>query len=117
MLSLAEKGRLAPHPYDGGKLVLFIPGSPQSRRDVESLLDVVVCSRAPWEGTRTSQPHAVTSLGLSDLFLEKKEGGRGTYQGIMERRGDSSPWEQSSCPSLGFRAPSTLPPGASSHAD
>lgn len=55
-----------------------------------------------------SQPCAVTSLGLSGLFLEKKEGGRGMYQGIMERGGDSPPREQSSSPSPSFGAPRCL---------
>lgn len=59
-------------------------------------------------GGDESQPCAVTSFGLSDLFLEKKEGGRGMYQGITERRGDSSPWEQSSSPLPCFRAPHCL---------
>lgn len=75
MVSLAEKGRPAPHLYGGRKLVLFIPGSPQCRRGVESFLDMVVCSRTLWEGMRTGQPSTVTSLGLSDLFLEKRKEG------------------------------------------
>lgn len=59
-------------------------------------------------GGDESQPCAVISFRLSDLFLEKKEGERGMYQGIAERRGDSSPREQSSSPSLCFRAPRCL---------
>lgn len=54
VLSLAEKGRPAPNLYDGRKLVLFIPGSPQCRSDVEGFLGMAVCSRAPWEGMRAS---------------------------------------------------------------
>jgi len=57
MLSLAEKGSpsdSAPSLYDVGKLVLFIPAPPQCGRVVEGFLDMVVCSRAPWEGMRAS---------------------------------------------------------------
>lgn len=103
MLFLAEKGRPAPHLYDGRKLVLFIPGSHQCRRGVESFLDMVVCSRTLWEGMRTDQPSAVTSLGLRDLFLEKRKEGEGYIRASW--RCDSSPRDQSSCPLQCFRAP------------
>lgn len=68
MLSLAEKGRPTLCLCHGGKVsCLFL-----DLLNVESFLDVVVSSRAPWERMRTSQPCTVTSLRLNDCFLEKK---------------------------------------------
>lgn len=91
VLSLAEKGRPTPYPY--WKLVLFVSVSSQLRIKVESL-DMVICSRAPWEGMRISQPHTVWSLGLSDLFLGREDGGTIMCWGHHDEERCSSFWSK-----------------------